>query len=200
MATKGKKKVDASEPQPDIASEPQPDTDDRKGYQTPPLKPFIKSESRNPGGERDQLVQPTFPRHFGGIPGMLRHGEGISARFDDNSNCLTVGENISLSGEITSCDKLIVEGNVEVKLTNAETIEISSSGVFKGSAKVQTAQINGYFEGTLEVRDVLKIQKEGRVNGSVRYGKIVIESGGEISGDMASFDSPNGSAKPSDEN
>ena len=192
MATKSKKKVDASEPQPGI--------DDRKEFQTPPLKPFMKSESGNPGGLRDQLVQPAISRHFAGIPGIPRHGEGVPARFDDKSNCLTVGKNISLSGEITSCDKLIVEGNVEVKLTNAEIIEISSSGNFKGSAKVETAQINGYFEGKLEVKGVLKIQKEGRVSGSVRYGKIVIESGGEISGDMASFDSPNGSAKPSDKN
>ena len=192
MATKGKKKVDASEPQPDI--------DDWKGHQTPPLKPFTKSESRNLGGLRDQFVQPATPRHFAGIPGIPRHGEGVPTLFDDKSNCLTVGENISLSGEITSCDKLIVEGNVEVKLTNAEIIEISSSGKFKGSAKVETAQINGYFEGKLEVKGVLRIQKEGRVSGSVRYGKIVIESGGEISGDMASFDSSNGSAKPSDKN
>ena len=192
MATKGKKKVDASEPKPDI--------DDWKEHQTPPLKPFIKSAGQNLGGRKDQLVQSTVPRHFGGIPGIPGYGEGVPARFDDKSNCLTVGENISLSGEITSCDKLIVEGNVEVKLTNAETIEISSSGFFKGSAKVETAQINGYFEGKLEVKGVLRIQKEGRVSGSVRYGKIVIESGGEISGDMASFNSPNGSAKPSDKN
>ena len=192
MATKGEKKVDASKPQ--------PDKDDKKEYQTPPLKPFIKSESRNRGGQSDQFVQPVMPRHFAGIPGMPRYGEGVPARFDDKSNCLTVGKNISLRGEITSCNKLIVEGNVEVKLTNAEIIEISSGGNFKGSAKVETAQINGCFEGKLEVKGVLQIQKEGRVSGSVRYGKIVIESGGEISGDMASFDSPNGSAKPSDKN
>ena len=190
MATKGKKMVDAPEPQPDKI--------DEKEYETPPLKPFIKSESRDLGEERDELVQPAIPRHFGGIPGIPRPGEGAPRRIDDKSNCLTVGENISLSGEITSCDKLIVEGNVEVQLTNAEIIEISSSGIFKGSAKVETAQINGIFEGKLEVKGVLKIQKEGRVSGSVRYGKIVIESGGEISGDMASFDSPKGSAKPSD--
>ena len=192
MATKGKKKVDASEPKPDI--------DDWKEHQTPPLKPFIKSESRNQGGPRRHLVQPAIPQHFGGISGIPRYGEGVPARFDDKSNCLTIGENISLRGEITSCDKLIVEGNVKVNLTNAEIIEISSSGIFKGSAKVETAQINGYFEGKLEVKGVLRIQKEGRVSGSVRYGKIVIESGGEISGDMASFNSPNGSAKPSDKN
>ena len=35
----------------------------------------------------------------------------------------------------------------------------------------------------------LTIRKEGSVDGSIRYGKIVIESGGKISGDMASLDS-----------
>ena len=50
MARKGEKKVDASELQ--------PDKDDKKEYQTPPLKPFIKSESRNLGGQSDQLLQP----------------------------------------------------------------------------------------------------------------------------------------------
>jgi len=192
MASKGKEKVDASKAQPEI--------DDKKEHQTPPLKPFIKSESRNPGGRNDQFVQPAIPRHFGAIPGISRHGEGVAARFDDKSNCLTVGKNISLSGEITSCNKLVVEGNVKVTLTNAEIIEISSSGIFKGSAKVETAHVNGYFEGELEVKGVLTIQKEGRISGSVRYGKIVIESGGEISGDMSSFDSPNESAKPGDKN
>ena len=191
MATKGKKKVDTPELQPDI--------DDKKDYQTPPLKPFIKSQGRKPGGLGDQIVRPTIPRHVGEIPGIPRHGEGHSARFNDNASCLTVGKNISLSGEITSCEKLIVEGNVEVKLTNAKMIEIAANGFFKGSAKVETAQINGCFEGKLEVTGVLKILQEGTVSGTVRYGKIVIESGGQISGDMASFDSVNGSAKPSDE-
>ena len=191
MATKGKKKVDTPEPQPDMG--------ENNEQQTPPLKPFIKSESRKPGGTGDQFARPAITRHVGEIPGILRHGEGLAGRFGDNSSCLTVGKNISLSGEITSCDKLVVEGNVEVKLTNARIIEIASNGVFRGSAKVETAEINGCFEGELEVKGVLKIQQEGRVSGSVRYGKIVIESGGEISGDMASFDSHKGSAKPSDE-
>ena len=192
MATKGKKKTDTPEPQ--------PDTDDNKEHQTPPLKPFIKSKGRKPGGLGDQFVRPVIPRYVGEIPGIPRHGDGPTARHNDNSSCLTVGKNISLSGEISSCEKLIVEGNVEVKLTNAKIIEVASNGFFKGSAKVETAQINGWFEGNLEVTGVLKILQEGKVSGTVRYGKIVIESGGEIAGDMASFDSVNESAKPSDEN
>ena len=55
MAIKSKKKVDAPESQPDI--------DDKKENQTPPLKPFIKSENRNLGGQNDQFIQPAIPRH-----------------------------------------------------------------------------------------------------------------------------------------
>jgi len=188
MATKDKKMVRASKPQRDI--------DDRKEHQLPPLKPFIKSESRNPGKLRDQLVQSGASQRFAGIPGIPRYGEGDPVGFDDKANCLTVGANISFSGEITSCEKLIVEGNVEVKLTNAETLEVLAGGNFKGSATVATAQINGCFDGKLEVKGVLRVLKEGRLSGSVRYGKIIIESGGEIFGDMKSF----ASAKSSDKN
>jgi hypothetical protein len=33
-------------------------------------------------------------------------------------------------------------------------------------------------------RDLLTVRPGGRVQGQVRYGRVVIESGGEISGDM----------------
>ena len=67
-------------------------------------------------------------------------------------------------------------------------IEVMPTGFYKGSANVQEADISGYFEGSLVATDILTIRKGGRISGSVRYGKIVIESGGEISGDMASLE------------
>src|ERR1700731_2357071 len=38
---------------------------------------------------------------------------------DGESRCLSVGRGISLSGEVNSCDKLLIEGNVDAKLTKA---------------------------------------------------------------------------------
>ncbi len=103
-------------------------------------------------------------------------------------NRLTVGRNICLNGEITSCEKLVVDGTVEATLTDAQVIEVSPTGYFKGNADVMEAEISGKFEGTLVAKDLLTIYKDGRVDGSVRYGRIIIEAGGEISGDMASLD------------
>ena len=97
---------------------------------------------------------------------------------------LIVGREITLSGEITSCDKLFVEGSVEANLTNCRDVDIAESGLFKGSASIEDAEIRGRFEGNLVVRKRLLIKASGRVSGTIRYGQIEIECGGQISGDI----------------
>ena len=46
------------------------------------------------------------------------------------------------------------------------------------------AEINGKFDGTLLVRKCLTINSTGRVTGSVRYGELKVEQGGQMSGDI----------------
>jgi len=106
-----------------------------------------------------------------------------SRRNDSEVRKLTVGREITLSGEITSCDKLIIEGSVEANLNNCRDVEIAESGLFKGSAAIEDAEIRGRFEGNLVVRKRLLIKASGCVSGTVRYGQIEIECGGQISGD-----------------
>jgi len=97
---------------------------------------------------------------------------------------LIVGREISLSGEIKSCDRLIVEGSVEANLQSCQDVNIAESGLFRGAAMIDDAEIRGRFEGTLSVRNRLFIRSTGRVSGTVRYGQIEIECGGQISGDI----------------
>ncbi|WP_373086069.1 polymer-forming cytoskeletal protein [Sneathiella sp.] len=96
---------------------------------------------------------------------------------------LHVGADIHLKGEITSCDRLIVEGKVEASM-NSKEIEISESGVFSGTVDIDTADISGKFEGTMQARKRLVIRKSGRVTGTISYGEIEIEPGGEIGGTL----------------
>jgi cytoskeletal protein CcmA (bactofilin family) len=105
-------------------------------------------------------------------------------RNDTEVRKLTVGREITLSGEITSCDKLMIEGSVEANLNNCRDVEIAESGLFKGSASIEEAEIHGRFEGNLVVRKRLLIKASGRVSGTIRYGQIEIECGGQISGDV----------------
>jgi len=97
---------------------------------------------------------------------------------------LIVGRDIHLSGEITSCDRLIVQGRVEAQLNHCQHVEIHEYGLFKGAAVIETADIGGKFEGALTVQGRLHIRATGRVEGEVRYGQIEIEPGGEIQGEV----------------
>jgi cytoskeletal protein CcmA (bactofilin family) len=97
---------------------------------------------------------------------------------------LTVGPNIKLKGvEITDCDTLVVEGSVEATI-DSRVIQISERGSFKGSAEIDIAEIRGLFDGNLTARQKLVIYATGKVTGRVRYGKVVIEEGGQLSGEV----------------
>ena len=103
---------------------------------------------------------------------------------------LTVGPNIKLKGvEITDCDTLVVEGSVEATM-DSRVIQISERGAFKGSADIDVAEIRGVFDGNLTVRQKLVIYSTGKVTGHVRYGKVIIEEGGQLSGEIESGTSP----------
>jgi cytoskeletal protein CcmA (bactofilin family) len=104
----------------------------------------------------------------------------------DGESKLTVGPNIKLKGvEITDCDTLVVEGSVEAT-RDSRVIQISERGTFKGSADIDIAEIRGVFDGNLTVRQKLTIFATGKVTGRVHYGKIVIEEGGQLSGEVES--------------
>jgi cytoskeletal protein CcmA (bactofilin family) len=107
-----------------------------------------------------------------------------TAEQEEGGSKLIVGPNIKLKGvEITDCDTIVVEGFVEATIYS-RVIQISKLGAFKGSAEIDIAEIRGEFDGDLTVRQKLVICSSGKVSGKIRYGKLVIEEGGQLSGDV----------------
>ncbi|MGH8724934.1 MAG: bactofilin family protein [Burkholderiales bacterium] len=101
---------------------------------------------------------------------------------------LVVGPDIKMKGvEISDCDTLVVEGRVEATL-DSRVLEIAEHGVFQGTIAVDQAEIRGRFEGEITVRKQLVIQGTGKVSGKIRYAKIKVEEGAELSGDLAVLD------------
>jgi cytoskeletal protein CcmA (bactofilin family) len=97
---------------------------------------------------------------------------------------LIVGRDISLNGEIRTCDTLVVEGRVEAVLQDCKNIEIMAPGEFKGAAEVDVADISGRFDGDLTARQRLIVRAGGKVLGKIRYGQLEIERGGVLSGEV----------------
>ena len=97
---------------------------------------------------------------------------------------LIVGPEVKLKGaEILDCDTLVVEGRVEATM-DSRVIRIAGQGSFNGKVSIDIAEIHGTFEGELTARHQLIVHATGRVSGKIRYGKLVIDEGGELCGDV----------------
>ena len=77
----------------------------------------------------------------------------------------------------------MVEALVEATM-DSRVMQIAEQGAFKGSAEIDVAEIRGEFNGNLTVRQKLVIYSTGKVTGTIRYCKLVIEEGGQLAGEI----------------
>ena len=175
--------------------------ENNSGIDAPPLKPFASKGTHTPtkvpilSGGGSNTPMPMRHINVSSIPNRHNHLDHPH-QSESDSKRLVVGRNIELSGKITACEHLVVEGRVEVTLAGARLLEVAASGFFKGSAKVDDAIISGHIDGDLTVSNKLTILSGGKISGSVNYGSIIIEAGGEVSGDMRALEVDNKNSSP----
>lgn len=147
----------------------------------PPTQPGGFSNSGTNSGANTAVAPAPTPV----APAVSATASSLSgAPTKEGGSKLTVGPNIKLKGvEITDCDTLVVEGTVEATM-DSRVMHITEIGAFKGSADIDYAEIHGEFNGDLTVREKLVIYSTGRVSGKIRYGKVVIQEGGQLMGDI----------------
>ncbi len=97
---------------------------------------------------------------------------------------MVVGKEITLSGQISKCDHLIVEGSMEGMRYDGQSLEVVEGGSFNGTIEVENAIIAGSFDGVITVRGQLMVRSSGRVSGEINYGEVEINAGGQINGKM----------------
>lgn len=120
----------------------------------------------------------------GAYPGAAAASVTSSSDVSASDRRLTIGPGITMSGEIESCDYLLVEGTVEAALKGANVLEIAEAGVFYGTVEINEANIAGRFEGDITVNGRLTISSGGAVTGSISYKEIEIEAGATVDGKL----------------
>lgn len=153
----------------------------RDNEPTRPLGTGMATPRATPGVHGTTATVATEPQ----APAVQATAPGTPASATpEGGSKLIVGPNIKLKGvEIQDCDTLFVEGTVEATM-DSRVIQIAQQGAFKGSAEVDVAEVHGTIDGNLTVRQKLVIHATGKVTGRIRYGKVVIEEGGQLSGDV----------------
>ena len=123
-------------------------------------------------------------------------GAGVSSGGETAGSKLFIGVNIKLKGvEISDCDVLVIEGHVEATV-HSKAMQIDKPGTLKGTALIDVAEVHGDFSGELTARTRLVVHGTGRVSGKIRYGKLIVAEGGELSGDVKRIDESEEQAMP----
>ena len=135
--------------------------------------------------DRMAAFAPQISKRVVDIPN-LGAARGVDPDMDGKR--LIIGKQIRMSGEIAGCERLVVEGKVEAKISDVKFIELTANGTFKGSAVVEGAVIAGTFEGDLRVNGHLEIAASGVLKGNVAYKTISVGNGGKLLGAIESIE------------
>ena len=182
-------------------------TADAKEGVKPGLKPALYEPPVSPtrlSGIRGPSQAPIAARDGAGAIAPSAHAQpasepapAVPVLNDAPGSKLFVGVNIKLKGvEISDCDALVIEGQVEATV-HSKLMQVAQPGTLHGTAIIDVAEIHGEFSGELTARTRLVVHGTGRVAGTIRYGKLIVEEGGELSGDVKRLDAGNEQAQQS---
>lgn len=111
-------------------------------------------------------------------------GSGTSHSF----NSLVQGTTVE--GDIQSKNDIRIDGGVKGSLKCESKVIIGPTGSIEGEVSCKSAVIEGRFQGTLIVEDLLTIKETSNVNGQIRYGKLVVQPGAVLVGDLRMSGTP----------
>lgn len=136
--------------------------------------------------DRMAAFTPQISKRVADIPNLT----GLrAAEAETDGKRLIIGKQIRMSGEISGCERLLVEGKVEANLTEVKSIEVTPNGSFTGNAEVDSAVIAGHYDGNLKVHGHLEVAASGVVKGNVSYKTIAVANGGKLLGTIETIDS-----------
>ncbi|HBR69992.1 MAG TPA: hypothetical protein DEA55_11515 [Rhodospirillaceae bacterium] len=120
----------------------------------------------------------------------------IAEKNQNAERTLTIGAGITMSGEIESCDQLIVEGTIEASLKGARVLEVAETGTFYGTVEIDEAVIAGRFEGDIAVNGRLVLKRTSTITGSIAYRELEVEAGAVIEGKIMPLKQAQAEAAP----
>lgn len=113
-----------------------------------------------------------------------QNGMAKAPEFDGNStNRIVPGTKIK--GDVITEGDIRIDGELEGTLVCKGKLVVGQSGKVKGEVTCQNANVSGNLEGTFKASEVLAVQSTGNVSGEIVYGKLSVEMGAKVIGNLS---------------
>jgi cytoskeletal protein CcmA (bactofilin family) len=102
----------------------------------------------------------------------------------------TIGETITVNGNVTGDEDLTVRGRVEGSISIAKTLTIEAGGVVKAEVQARSCVVSGVLVGNLVASESVEITREARMVGDISAPRVTIADGAGFRGriEMADVD------------
>jgi cytoskeletal protein CcmA (bactofilin family) len=115
-------------------------------------------------------------------PGPAPRAAAVAPVPSGGPTSCVVGANITVKGEITGDEDLLVEGTVEGQIRVSRELRVGPRGKVKANVFAQSVVVSGELVGDCEASSRVEIQATGRLMGNIRAPKVVIAEGAVFRG------------------
>jgi cytoskeletal protein CcmA (bactofilin family) len=95
-----------------------------------------------------------------------------------------IGAGITIEGEITSDDDVVVQGTVRGKLVSKEAVSIEQGANVEADVTGSTLTVAGALTGNVHATDRVDLQTGAKVVGNVKAARITIADGAQFKGNV----------------
>ena len=118
--------------------------------------------------------------------GWEREGKGQMAN---------IGKSITINGDLTGEEDLVIEGKVEGKVTLPNSqLTIGANGTIKAEVQAKSVVVIGRVSGNVRGTERVEIQATGIVEGDVIAPRLVVAEGAVVNGSIQMTSKPGASA------
>ncbi len=95
-----------------------------------------------------------------------------------------IGSNITIEGDITGDDSLIIEGIVRGTVAVKSDVTVTQDGHVEADVDSQSIEIAGSVQGNVNAVDKIDIKAGGRLVGDVKAPRVLIADGAAFKGNI----------------
>jgi cytoskeletal protein CcmA (bactofilin family) len=95
-----------------------------------------------------------------------------------------IGEGLTIEGEFTSEEEVVVHGTLRGTLTTNDAVAVGAGGVVEADITASTLNVAGTVTGNVTTTDRIDIQAGGRLVGDVKAARLTIADGASFKGNV----------------
>ena len=95
-----------------------------------------------------------------------------------------VGEGLTIEGELSSDEEVVVYGSVRGAVSSSEAVSVGPNGSVAADITASSLSVAGQVTGNINANDRVDIQAGGRLVGDVKASRLTIADGASFKGNV----------------